>query len=608
MTLFRFRSCAFFALLAAVAGTRSIFAQSIPPPQKPPVEPPADTRITGHIFQPVKLPPPPVSTFRVPDGFKIERFAENLGNARMLAVSPDGAVYVTRREQGDVLMLKAGANGLAAGAPVRVASRPGMHGIAFHQGKVYLATPNQIFRGDVLPDGTFGQLDMLIHNLPDAGQHHTRTVQIGPDDMMYIGVGSATNDAIEPNAEAGTLLRASLDGKRRAVFASGLRDLVGWGWHPTTGELWGMDHGIDWLGDEEQPEELNRIEKGKRYGWPYFYADNKENVRLVPPGGLEKSEVKKSSMPMVLGYAAHAAPMQMSFYSAHQFPAEYRGDAFVSMRGSWNRKVPVGYEIVRLRFADGRPIKFEPFVTGFVSEKGEYGRPMGNAVAADGSLLFTDDRNGVIYRVSYAKAAPSPAASTVAKIPAEPMRQQNREGVKEPLATELAAMRGKGTIQVRSAAFTDEQAIPGIHSAYDQNVSVPLEWTAGPTGTQSYVILMEDPDATITPLPVVHWVVWNVPADARNLREGIPPLERLHEPLGLRQGVNANGVVGYAGPRPPEGDPAHRYFVQIFALDRMLDLLPGSSRKEVIAACEGHVLAMGVLQGKFARPDRPKKP
>ncbi len=211
-------------------------------------------------------------------------------------------------------MFRAGADGLAAQEPTRVASRSGLHGIAFSKGKVYLATVHDIFKTDVRPNGTFGPLNMIIHDLPDAGQHKTRTVQIGPDDMMYISIGPTCNECNEPNPENATLLRASLDGKSRSNFASGLRDTVGWGWQ--------------------------------------------------------------------------AAPMQMSFDNASQFPAEYQGAAFISMRGSWNRKPPSGYEVVRIHFKNGQPVSMEPFVTGFVTPQGEYGRLVGNAVAQDGSLLF----------------------------------------------------------------------------------------------------------------------------------------------------------------------------------------------------------------------------
>jgi len=234
-----------------------------------PAENAADVSITTHILQPKELPAPDVASLKVPAGFRITRFAQDLGNVRVLAVAPDGTVYATRRDEGDVIMLKdGGAHTGPIGSPIRVASRSGLHGLALHGGKAYLATVHEIFRADILPDGRFGPLEMLIHDLPDAGQHNTRTVQIGPDEMMYISVGSTCNECAEANPEAATIIQASLDGKTRGVFASGLRDTIGWGWHPDTGELWGMDHGIDWWGDDVPAEELNHIEKGKRYGWP----------------------------------------------------------------------------------------------------------------------------------------------------------------------------------------------------------------------------------------------------------------------------------------------------------------------------------------------------
>ena len=216
------------------------------------------------------------------------------------------------------------------------------------------------------PDGQLGPLEMLIHDLPDAGQHNTRTVQIGPDNMMYISVGSTCNECLDPNPENATILRGTLDGKSRSIFASGLRDTIGWGWQPQTGELWGMDQGMDWLGDNLPPEELNHIEKGHRYGWPHVWGNNQLNPHIHVVGGIEPSEWLAKSTPMVLGYRAHAAPMQMAFYDGAQFPAQFRGDAFVAMHGSWNRKPPAGYEVVRIRFKDGKAVGFEPFVTGFI--------------------------------------------------------------------------------------------------------------------------------------------------------------------------------------------------------------------------------------------------
>ena len=131
-----------------------------------------------------------------------------------------------------------------------------------------------------------------------------------------------------------------------------------------------MDHGIDWLGNDAQREELNRIEQGAGYGWPYIYEDGKQNPQDDPPGGITMEQWDSMSRRPALTYTAHAASMQLAFYRGGMFPAEYQGDAFVAMRGSWNRKPPSGYEIVRIRFRDGKPEKIEPFVTGFLQQRG----------------------------------------------------------------------------------------------------------------------------------------------------------------------------------------------------------------------------------------------
>lgn len=575
-----------------------------PPSSKPgPKEFFSDVAIDGHIFKPPQLPAPELSELKVPEGFKITKVAENLGNVRMLAIAPSGNIYFTRRDAGDVWMLK----DEDGAKPKRVVSRSGLHGIAFHGRMVYLATPNEIFRAEVQDDGAFGPLEMIIHDLPDAGQHNTRTVQIGPDGRMYIGVGSTCNECAESSPESATILQASLDGKTRSVFAAGLRDPIGWAWHPQTGELWGMDHGIDWLGDEIPPEELNKIEKGKFYGWPYIYADNQLNPRLDPVGGLLKADWLESSTPMVLGYHAHAAPMQMSFYNGSQFPAEFAGDAFVSMRGSWNRKKPVGYEVVRVRFKDGQPLSIKPFVTGFVTPEGEKGRLCGNAISRNGSLLFSDDRNGVIYRVSHTGKAET--AAPLAEIPAGVMEKQSAAGFGVPLALSRAeTAHSGGKLVITSSAFETGKAIPDIFSEYEQGNSFPLSWSGAPEKTESLVLIMEDPDVKPPTTPYVHWVAWNIPAKVDSLRPGLHKQNRLQDPAGLRQGLNTAGGTGYKGPRPPEGDPPHHYHIQMFALDATLDLHPRATRDEVLAAMKGHVLASGELVGTFQRPASPAKP
>ena len=363
--------------------------------------------ITGHVVKPEKLA---VDDKRfklsVPSGFEVSKFAEGLGKPRVLAVADDGTVYVTRRDAGDVLMLRDADGDGKAEPPVTVARRPQMHGIAIDGPRAYLVTVKELFVANRNDDGTLGPLRRLIDDLPDAGQHADRTIVVGPDGMLYLSVGSTCNACDESNPENATMLRVKPDGTSRTVFASGLRNTIGFAFHPTTMELFGFDHGIDWLGDDEQGEELNHIVKGRQYGWPYIYARNQKNPQDEPPGGITMDQWAKMSDAPVLLHTAHAAPMQFAFITSPRFPAAYRGSALVAMHGSWNRLPPSGYEVVRVTFDAGNPTAIEPFMSGFLvsigaNRWGYGGRPFGLAMTPDGAVLVGDDANGVIYRIVY---------------------------------------------------------------------------------------------------------------------------------------------------------------------------------------------------------------
>jgi Raf kinase inhibitor-like YbhB/YbcL family protein len=563
--------------------------------------------ISTHVFKPAKVEATParISEIRAPKGFSVSAFATELKNVRVLAVAPDGKVYASRRDQGDVLLLEdANGDGRADGAPITVANRPGAHGLAIKDRKLYIATVKEVFVGDIRADGSVGSLKMLIGDLPDLGQHPNRTLAFGPEGMLYISNGSTCNACNESNPEAATLLRASPDGKSRTIFASGLRNTVGFDWHPTTGELWGMDHGIDFLGDEIQPEELNRIERGKQYGWPHIWGKDGVNPQSTPPGDISKEDWKALSTPMVLGYTAHSAPMQLVFYRGGSFPDEYVGDAFVTLRGSWNRQKATGYELVRIRFANGQPKAFEKFVTGFLTDGGKthIARPMGLAVARDGSLLMADDANGVIYRVAYTGKS---SASAVAQPPAAAMLAQAAQGVGMPLAKDREETKTTGTLKVTSPTVKEGGWIPLQNSEYADGLSPELQWSAV-SDAKSYAIIMEDPDAKpITPF--VHWIAWNIPATVHRLPEGLQEQLRLTEPEGVLQGKNSRGSAGYMGPRPPVGDPPHHYYFQVFALDATLSLPVGADRDELLRAVRGHVIAKGQLMGRFRQTAKPPK-
>jgi glucose/arabinose dehydrogenase len=368
-------------------------------------QPPAGT---GHRFSPQRrdFSEERMQQLKLPDGFAISVFAKDLGSPRMMAVSQDGTVYVTRRE-GDVIALRDTDGDGAADDRRTVAQQKGMHGIYIHNNEtVYLATVGEVFTTPLKEDGSFGELKRIIDDLPTGAGHHNRTLAIGPDGMLYITVGSTCNACIEENKENATMLIAKPDGSNRRTFAKGLRNTIGFGWHPVSGKLFGFDHGIDWLGNDIPPEELNHIVEGEHYGWPWVWGDRQINplMKDQPPAEMPIEQFAQKTKPPLLGYQAHSSPLQMVYYTADQFPAEYENDAFIAMRGSWNRKPATGYKIVRVKFDEsGEPKGFEDFVSGFLLEDGEahFGRLAGVAVAKDGALLFSDDANGVIYRVRY---------------------------------------------------------------------------------------------------------------------------------------------------------------------------------------------------------------
>lgn len=579
-----------------------------------------DVPITTHVFKPalVAATPDRIAQLQAPPGFSITTFATGLKNARLLAVAPDGTVYLSRRDQGDVLMLRdADRDGRADGRPIRVANRSGLHGIALHEDRLYVATARELFVGEIRADGRLKPLQKLIGDLPDAGQHPNRSMAFGPDGMLYLSVGSTCNACNESNQENATLLRVTPDGSSRTVFATGLRNTIGFDWELTSGRLWGLDHGIDLLGDDVQPEELNEIRFGQAYGWPHIWGEGEEYPQSTPVGGITKEQWRAASRPMTRGYTAHAAPMQLRFYSGTMFPAEYVGDAFATLRGSWNRREASGYEIVRIRFADGEPTAIEPFVTGFLTDGGRthFARPVGLAIAPDGALLMADDANGVIYRIAWqgsgtagdgtAAGAGAGAPRATPKAPATAMLEQTSRGIGVPLALQRVSPARAERITVRSPTIAEGEPIPPRHSEYADGVSPGLGWSAV-EGARSYAIIVEDPDARPV-TPFVHWVAWNIPATTTALPPGLQEQLRLTEPEGVMQGRTSRGTVGWFGPRPPVGDPPHRYRFQVLALDTLLELPLGADRDAVLAAAAGHVLAVGELTGTYQQLVEPAK-
>jgi glucose/arabinose dehydrogenase len=348
-------------------------------------------------------------------GFDIRVFARGLEEPRTIVVAPNGDVYVAEREPGRVRLLR-DTNGDGVADDSRIVTEGlreglrGVHGLAIRGGRLYMVTETELRSAPIRSDGSLGAPELLMDDIPAGGQHPNRTIAVSPDGALYLSIGSTCNACVEPMEDHAALHRVTAGGTEREIVAEGLRNTIGFAWHPTTGELWGLDHNSDGRGENWPPEELNRIVEGRHYGWP-FCGGMREPDHHVPadpedPEPVTKQEFCAGTEAPVLTYVAHAAPMQMVFYTATAFPQEYRNDAFATMRGSWNRNPPSGYEVVRIRFGPaGQPAAVEPFVSGWLIEGGtaHFGRLMGLAQAHDGALLVGDDTNGVIYRISYGR-------------------------------------------------------------------------------------------------------------------------------------------------------------------------------------------------------------
>lgn len=365
---------------------------------------PTQSEKNTYVFTPalVDATDERIAQLNVPDGFQVRKFADNIEQPRMLLANHTGHVYVANRKAGEVLLLEDTDGDGSADRRETVAQIPGVHDFTISGNSFYMISIKEMYVADLASDGTLENQRLLTDQLPDAGQHPNRTIEIGPDGMLYISVGSTCNACPEPNPKNATLLRANADGTNIQIYAEGLRNTIGFDWHPETGELWGMDHNIDMLGDDEPHEELNKIVESGFYGWPYIYDDGKYNPHPRPEDKTYAEYREETEFPTLM-YTAHAAPMSMVFYEGTAFPTDYEGDAFVAFRGSWNRSRPAGYKISRIRFEDGQPVAFEDFMTGFLTDndRSHFGRPVGLTVTSAGDLLVSDDTNGVIYIVSY---------------------------------------------------------------------------------------------------------------------------------------------------------------------------------------------------------------
>lgn len=338
--------------------------------------------------------------YRLPDGFSLELYANNLPRARFLRFTPGGDLLVSRPHSGDILLLRKDADG--DGHPDKIETlidgltRP--MGMDFLGDLLYIAESNRI--GRVQFDSAAGSLagtyEPLVEGLTDNGNHWSKTIGFGPDGMLYLSQGSTCNVCTEQDARRATMMRFRPDGSGGEIIATGLRNSAGFDWAPWSGELYATDNGRDLLGDDFPPCELNRIEPGHFYGWPYFNGDNLPD----PDMGADPLADARRPTPPAHGFAAHNAPLGISFIDSRGWPAGYERTALVALHGSWNRSTPDGYKLVALNWTD-RGIEERDFLTGFNQDGTISGRPVDVAQGPDGAIYVSDDYSGAIYRISY---------------------------------------------------------------------------------------------------------------------------------------------------------------------------------------------------------------
>jgi glucose/arabinose dehydrogenase len=346
-----------------------------------------------------------LSRLESPEGFHIAVFA-SAPHARVLAFSPGGVLLVTDTSDGKVLAFPDPKHTGKAERTVTVLDDLNApHGIAFHNGKLYVAEINAVRRYEWDEAELKAANGQKLADLPGSGGGHSTRSIIFWNGKMYVSAGSSCNVCKEDDPRRAAVTEYNEDGSGQRLFASGLRNSVGLAVNPKTNTIWTVDNGRDWLGDNLPPEKVNDLgTNGGNFGWPYCYGDRVRDITQSKTYDCSKTVAPKLMM------QAHSAPLNLLFYTANMFPPEYRNNMFITFHGSWNRGIPTGYKVVRVKLDNnGQPQgPPEDFITGWLrsgeTRKGVWmGRPVGLAVGPDGAMYLSDDSAGVVYRVTYGK-------------------------------------------------------------------------------------------------------------------------------------------------------------------------------------------------------------
>ncbi len=335
----------------------------------------------------------------VPEGFELSLFARDVADARFLKVTARGDVLITAQRDGQIVLLSKDedGDGAADGRRVLLDGLDGPNGMDIHGGYLYVAEESQVGRVpfDEHKGNLTGDYEVIVRGLPAGGNHWRKTIHFGPDGLLYMTVGSSCNACLEEDERRAAMLRFDQDGEYLGIYATGLRNSAGFDWSPLDGELYATDNGRDLLGDDYPPCELNRIQEGAFYGWPYANGDR----RADPEFGSGREAVITASIPPVYAFRAHNAPLGITFLKSSRQPPDYRGAALVALHGSWNRTEKDGYKVVTLHWSPDGSITAQNFLTGFLSDGRVIGRPAEVAESPDGSIYISDDYANAVYRV-----------------------------------------------------------------------------------------------------------------------------------------------------------------------------------------------------------------
>jgi glucose/arabinose dehydrogenase len=341
----------------------------------------------------------PIHKIKLPPGFKLSLFAHNVPNARSMTLSPNGTLFVGTRKRGRVYALLDHNKDNRADEVITIVRGLNMpNGVAFRNGSLFVAEVSRVLR--------FDKIETRLHDPPKPvvvfdvfprDKHHGwKFIRFGPDGMLYIPVGAPCNVCERDDERYASITRMKPDGTGLDIFAHGVRNTVGFDWHPETKELWFTDNGRDWLGDNLPPDELNHApRKGLHFGFPYCHGKN------IPDPKFGEKHQCPEFVPPAIELGPHVAALGMRFYRGKMFPREHRNQIFIAEHGSWNRSTPIGYRITLVRIKNNRAVKYEVFADGWLQGGRAWGRPVDVLVMPDGALLVSDDRANAIYRISY---------------------------------------------------------------------------------------------------------------------------------------------------------------------------------------------------------------